>query len=484
MNLRTRLLLLGCCFLIFQLGTLYVLFESTLSPNISQLEQGIAERGLTRSMEVLQRELFHIEHTTQLMTSLPYVKMALTNPPLSDEKSLALLDTMSQQDINLLYILDNNNKVLWEKIIDLNTLEPYPSTNFLPSLWKGKPAFLKPASAQSFQAGIYNSFLGPILIVSGPILSSSPQKTIAGTLIIGRLITPEVIQLIQSLAFTDMKLWPLEGATLSKKHQEILKQLEQSDANFLVDKTDKSFQGYVSLPDLNQKANLLISTSQKRDFTHAIETSLLEIAMFLVLLQLIFMALLSWSIRHQLIVPVKELINRLNADIDDNRAIDLSRQGWNDINQLVQAISRFITHYRSTLAQQNTLAYRQGMYFARKELYQDLKALLDPLIEELNLIEKRLLSLPTDDLEWIIATSRVGAVQPNDLQELSERLQQINDKFRAFQKETRSRVNELRTKALRNAALLRARSHNLIPGPDTPSLPPLIPDEKKFMARS
>jgi sensor domain CHASE-containing protein len=463
-NLRTRLLLLGCCFLLFQLGILYFLFENSLDPKINKLEQGLVERNLTRSMEVLQRELFHIEHTTQLMSSLPLIKESVTTLSLSENKSDELVGIMGQQELNLVYILDNNNKVIWGNIIDLNTLQPYPNPPFLPSLWKEKPGFLKPSSQQSVQAGIFTSFLGPILIVSSPILSSDPKKAIAGTLIIGKLITHEVIQLIQTLAFTDMKLWPLEGATLSKKHQAILKQLSQTESNFLVEKNESAFQGYISLSDLSETASLLISASQNRDFSQTIKTNLIEIGACLIALQLIFMALLSWSIRRRLIVPMKALINELQDHAYDNQTIDLNKHTWKDLTPLVESLSQFKGLIHTQAASQNTLAYRQGIYFAREELSDDLQKMVEPLISNLVWVEQKLFSLPTEDLEWLIAQCRSGGLEQNQIQDLAERLQSLSDKMQAFQKETRAKMIELHTHSLHHAAHLRARANSLMPG--------------------
>lgn len=474
MNLRTRLLLLGCCFLVFQLGVVYTLFKVVVDPKISQLEQGLVERNLTRSMEVLQRELFHVEHTSQLLSSLPLIKEALINPSLTINNSDELLEKMTQQDLNLVFILDNNHKVLWGNIIDLNTSQPLPNSTFLSSLWKTKPNFLKHTSEQNKQAGIYNSFLGPILIVSSPILSSDPKKAIGGTLIIGKLITPEVIQLIQTLAFTDMKLWPLGGATLSKKHQAILKQLSQTETNFLVEKSNDTFQGYISLSDLGERASLLISVSQRRAFSQTIKINLIKIGTFLIGLQLLFMAFLSWSIRRRLIVPMRQLINDLQASTYDNQPINLNSHPWNDIEPLVVAIAQFMSHTQNEAASQNALAYRQGMYFARQELTHDLQETVDPLMTGLVWVEQKLLSLPTDDLEWLIAQCRSGGPHHN-LLEAAERLQQVSDKMRAYQKETRSRMAELQTQALRHTAHLKSRSNSLVPE---------IADDKKFMARS
>lgn len=459
MNLRTRLLLLGCCFLVFQLAFLYVIFNVDVHPKVDHLEQGLVEKNLTRTMEIVQRELLHLEHTGQSFSSIPLIKRIAMDLPLSEERKQKLLQRMAQQELNLLYVLDINNKVLWEKIIDLNTLEPYPSATFLPTLWKGKPGFLKASSPQKLQTGIYNSFLGPMLMVSAPILSNAPKKPIIGTLIIGKLITPDVIQLIRSLSFTDMRIWPLEGASLSKKHKDILDELSQTESNFLVEKTQSSFQGYIALPDLNNQANLLISVSQSRDFSHTIEVGYMQLGAILVVLQLCFMGIISWLVHRQFATPCRELIHELSTYT--HQPIDFTSHEWRDLTQLVHSLTQFMTQYQEVLSQQNTLAYRQGVFFARQEVFHDLQEALEPLTTGIEWIERKLITLPIDDLEWIIAEKKVDYNDTLSPEALIQRLEQINEKLSQYQKETRLRTHELHRRILRNAALLRSHSLRL-----------------------
>jgi sensor domain CHASE-containing protein len=159
-NLRTRLIIIFGVFLALEICFFYSLYKWDLSPKIDRLESEIVEKNLSRNMELLQRELFHLERTGWLLSSLELIKHAVKNE---------IPAIMLQQDLNLLYIIDNNNQVIFGKILDLDSMVSYPNEKFLPALWKEKPQFIKPTSTPNAQIGIYNSVFGPLLIASLPI---------------------------------------------------------------------------------------------------------------------------------------------------------------------------------------------------------------------------------------------------------------------------------------------------------------------------
>lgn len=464
MNLRSRLLMIGCFVLLVQIIALASLYYFSISPEIHALEKTSVEKDLHRSLENFQRQLYVLEQITQLMTWQPSISSLANSPTIPQNIAKEpLLEKMVQYELNLMYILNTDKKVIWEEIIDLGNEQSYPHQGFLTSLWENYPGFLEHPNMMSLQAGIYNSSLGPMFIVSTPIADDKHPQIVKGILIVGRLITPEMIQFLNNLTYANIKVWPLEGATLSSKHVNIIAQIQLNPEKYVIERNENAMSGYMSLPDLSSQPNLLISISKQRLLKMISNETLLECASIFVLTQLLFLILLFYLIRHALVEPVGQLVERMHSTDKTWIAPALSVSPTSDIGQLNIAISHFMTRQQNQLAHDTTMAYRDGMHQARQDLYQEFEETLLPLINGLAWIEKKLTNLPTNDIEWIIAECKTGQITKEQWSLYAERLQVLNDRLRQQQKEMRQQLFELHSKALRNAAILRVISRSLDP---------------------
>lgn len=461
-NLRSRLIAMGCFILCLQMAGLFALFYYYITPKIAILEQTMVEKNLHRSLELLQRELFHLEHLTKLLAEEPIIKNLVNitagNPIPND----VLLQKMIRQELNLMYILNNDHKVIWEQLLDLNTEQPYPNQPFLSSLWENRPQFLEHSSLLHLNAGLYNTTLGPMLLVSIPIEATNNPSKVQGSIIVGKLITLEVQQLIQTLSYSDLTFRPLGSNILNKKQLDIVNKLSKDDTVFVIEKSNTLFRGYTSLPDLSEKSTLLISATQPREFSQVMQTGLLEIGSVLVIVQILFLALLSFFLRRSLLLPIHLLTDQINQTTEKwIPPIKINAQS--EIGMLNMAMTNFMSRQQMQLMQETTYAFRDGMHQTRQNLTQTFEETLEPLVEGLNIIEKKLSNLPTNDIEWIIAEGKTGQISLEHLAEYTERLQIINEKLRAYKKEMRQRLYDLHAKSLRNAALLRSQSRSHYP---------------------
>jgi sensor domain CHASE-containing protein len=463
-NLRSRLIMIGCFVLLVQMIALVSLYYFSFEPEIKNLEKTSVEKHLHRSLENFQRQLYVLEQITQLLTWQPSISNLANSEAIPQNiPKDPLLEKMAQYELNLMYILNTDRKVIWEEIIDLSNEQSYPHQGFLTSLWENYPGFLEHPSMMSLQAGIYNSSLGPMFIVSTPIADYKHPQVVKGILIVGRLITPEMIQFLENLTFTDMKIWPLEGASLSNKHLNIIERIQQSGAEYIIERNENSLHGYMSLPDLSGKPKLLISIVTSRVIKNFTNLILLKSASIFLVSEILFLILLFYLIRHALVVPAHQLVERINHT--DKKWIPpvLAVSPSSDLGQLTVAITHFMSRQQNQLSHDTNIAYREGMNQARQDLYQEFEETLLPLIQGLDWFEKKLTNLPTNDIEWILAESKTGHLSPEIWAKYTERLQVINDHLRQQQKEMRQHIFELHTKGLRNAAVLRAISRSLDP---------------------
>ncbi len=460
MNLRSRLLIMGCIALVLQIFALGAFYYYFINPVMSNLEKSLVEKNLHRGLELLQRELFHLTHTTQMLAQDPLITQLLNEPSKQLLPNDILQRKMLRQEINIIYVLDNDHKVIWDSSLDLSTERPFPKQPLLTNIWEKRPGFLDHNSVLSLYAGILNSNLGPMFIVSAPISSATNNK-VEGTLIVGELITQDVLHMIQSLTYTDVKLWPLGGTTLTPNQISIIQRLRQGDSDFIVDDSGDLHRGYMSMQDINQQPNFLISATQSLEITKRLEFGFSEMIGLFIVLQIVLFLAFYWLVRRTLLYPARTLIKQLNQSRIDWRPLQVDTKPWNEMGMLANAVSNVIIRLHDKISQETNMAYREGCYQTRHLLFKEIEDTIKPVIDNIEIAEKKLSNLPTNDLEWIIAESKTGQYSAARFAEYTTKLQNVNDKLRHYQKEARHRLYDIYSKTLRNLAAIRAQSRSL-----------------------
>lgn len=453
MSLRTIVLLIGSGIILLQLIAFYGFSAYTVLPEVNNLEKSLVVKNLHRNLKWLQQELLFLENITSLLASSTLGQNILNNKQVTKTER-ALKQEMLQKGINLIYILNEKNELIWESVLDLNTEQPILMPSFLPQLWSTQPNFFKQPITQ---AGIYNSILGPLLLASTPLSQEDHAK---GTLVIGKLVTSEFTQWAQVLTYTDVQIWPMGSDYLNSKQQNVIKELEKSNTDFTIETGNHTLRGFISYPTLNPQFPFILSVSQTRDFSQWFTSSLFKLSAVVILPQILFLIYLSLLLRHSLSFPLYQLIQRLNASKSTSNIPEA--KGVKEIQILNQAFAQWLSRYEIHLEQECAYAYNNGAYHTQKKLQEKIGETIAPLIESIAWHEKKLSNLPLNELEKTIAEMQSDP-NVNALNGYIEKLRIINKKISAYQKEGRFYSRKLNSKTSRNLTNLRQLARELKP---------------------
>jgi hypothetical protein len=302
-----------------------------------------------------------------------------------------------------------------------------------------------------------------MLLVSTPIPSQEPNQKISGSLILGKIMNAEFIGLIESLLLTDLKLWPLGSADLSPKHQELLSHVIEQNKGIFIEQYDEYFQGAIALTDLSGTPSFLLTVSTHYGIKTIFNRYLALLAGILLLLESGLLVVILLLIYRGFSHPLRNLTQQLNTIDIDRTLITPDLQSDSDIAALEYALQSFIARALLQRNHETTLAIRAGSQETRQQMLQTFDDTTRLLNEGMNLLEKKLASLPTRDIEWIIMQLQINPdlfLQRHFSLETAEKLITINTLLRQYQKGTRGVLEELRSKALRNAIQLRTLSRN------------------------
>ncbi|BCS96381.1 hypothetical protein DSLASN_20130 [Desulfoluna limicola] len=209
------------------------------------------------------------------------------------EQSNLVPGSFFNNNLNLLHIYGEKGNKLWGKIRNLETGEDlkllaFQGTQAPPSLIPTQQAG-QPLS-KTGMSGIFITEAGPMLIASRPILTSDNKGPVRGTVIMGRLLTDQVIQVLSNQTKIEFEIQTVHPEIPSAPVQAILSRFE-GDSDNLIEEANPGFLNvYRKLYDINGDVAFLSKSLVPKTITslgqttirHAIYSTVLTMAFILV----------------------------------------------------------------------------------------------------------------------------------------------------------------------------------------------------------
>lgn len=443
-NIRSRLLLLTILIFTLQIGILAIAYFILVAPQVNQLEKNLVEKNLYRDLGFIHRELLQLERIAQVISQQQRFK---------PETQELFVKEMLHFEINFMTILNQNNQVTFEKIIDLNSEASYPHQPFISILWDKRPAFFRHNSDTSIYSGLFSSALGPMLIVSLPVYK---DKVNTGTMIIGRIISNDVINMIRTLTYDDMKLLPLETFAKQKDNESILNKLLNQNQDQIIETSPDRQEGYMILRDFNQDPSLILTSSINRTYSALGFKTFIEAILFLLAIEVLFLLFCYYIIQKFMINPLNQLIIELNDPHFEISNLQVTSQ-TKSLRRLRTAMFHLFVRQKEVISHQMQRIHQDVLAMTHKYYIEEIESILHAIQDGIRECDMKLSTLPINDLEWIIATHKSGKLSEAALNAELQKLTHINDKLREFQQETRQKLFDLHNKFMRNVASIKVQ---------------------------
>lgn len=466
MNLRARLFIIGISLILLQIVVIAWAAHVWIYPKFDAIEAKILETKLQRDTEIILRELFHLQQLAQALSENQTILKAASNTalhlPLTTSEQLPLM--MYTYEFNMLYVLNNQARVQWEKLIDIKNDQSYPHNMVLSSLWTKYPALITHRNLLSMQAGLYLSPIGPMMLVSAPIASHSFPPTVAGTLIIGKMVSAELLEIVNRLSINKIELWPMGSATLSPAHQTIFDKLYEHNKPILIERNGDVFYGYSSLNNLSGQPTFLVSTKSQFAIQSQFNRYLFAIIGWIVFLEGVFLVWVLWGITTKFVSPLRQISAQLYQVDKEGLLLQGDTEQDKHVTDLVYAFQGFFARQFLRTNRETLLSYREGCHHTRHIMLQGFDQTTQLCFSGFNLLEKQLSAVPTKNIAEVVSqlrTDKIPVAHRSHIQAYADKLEMLNSELGQYQRDTRRIIEELQNKALRNAALVRANSRNL-----------------------
>jgi len=227
----------------------YVVLKTIIVPAFDNLEVKAAKTNLIRAQRSIEAELDNLAAVTADWSKWDdtYYFAKGENPAFE----VINLDTATmlnlRVDVMLFYDIDNNMR--WGRLLSGGDPDDINKLGMFGVDTRSAYMLLHHDSLTSRLAGLVHSGLGPMLICSLPILTSSEEGPIAGTIIMGRLLNENLTAELRARTEVNFSLTPVidNNFALTPTAQQLVDGKAHED---IYETTDTEILSYALLDDL------------------------------------------------------------------------------------------------------------------------------------------------------------------------------------------------------------------------------------------
>ncbi|MEW6236511.1 MAG: CHASE4 domain-containing protein [Candidatus Omnitrophota bacterium] len=420
-SLRTRISVIVLSTLVLFAVIVYGIQKSILYPSFLNLERNEAQQDIDRCAGALDREIHHLDlyaydwaawdDTYRFVedANKEYLQSNLNTPTFTDSRT------------NLIYIFNNEGKVVFGKIIDLETEEPIEIAEFPTGQWPSSHPLLGHKDLDSAFTGIYMTQAGPCLIASRPIITSKDEGPIKGTLIMGRLLTASIIETIREQTRVDLQLWPIRENQAPVEAKDIPNFLTPQNPYYVLERNADFLWIYTSYSDIQKNPALLLRADIPRTISQKGRASL-SFALFSLLAAALAVLIIIWQWLNRTVVkPLGQLANHATSiGRSGDLAARLETNRRDEIGLLTQEFNQMVGHLAEARRNLMDQSYYVGMAEMASGVLHNIRNAMSPITVKIEALRQGIQKSPLHRLEKAHSELDANHIPPDREKDLSE----------------------------------------------------------------
>ena len=342
-SLRQRTLWsIGATFLVL-VGGLYLVSRMVILNGYEILEQEDAEQNLARAVSAIHESELSLSRQTTDFSSWDQMYEYIHERNPAFVKSEFPNESMSALRTNFVVIADQQSQVVFAKGYDLRSQKEVAPPADLIKTVKSGTSLTRFSDVSTRVTGILNLREGPALIASQPILTSDNHSPVAGTIIMGRWLDAQEMDLLGELTHLDVNLIA-RGSTLESFGTLAAATHLTANSPQYIHETDNEHVGAFRLiDDVYGKPNLILKLNLPRTIYHQGRVSLLQFMFLLLAVGTVFTAVTLMVLERLVLARV----GRLSTDVaalgaSGNLAARVSVPGDDELTNLGGSINRML----------------------------------------------------------------------------------------------------------------------------------------------
>lgn len=458
-SLRWKILLILIIVTACYSGLNYGIQRLVIFPGFVELEHRQAKKDLDRCFEALEREIHHLDTFNHDWAAWDDTYEFVFDKNTTYIRSNFVEETFVNNELNLIYVCNNEGKVVWGDIREIKAWSKIELAGFpAPSLTRTHP-LMGHDSAESVLAGVFMTEKGPMLVSSRPILKSVKTGPIRGALIMGRFLSENAVERLARQTRVDFRIWSAGMDPMPKREEGLLKDLKKGDSHLIDDDKKNITHIYATYPDVQGKPALLVQADIPREISVqggiVLRFALLStIAAVMVVLLILFVLL-----KRTVVTPVEELTAHVvSVGRNYDLSARLSPRRIDEIGTLEREFDGMVEQLKEARKRLLEKSYQAGMLEMASNILHNIRNILNPMVVDIDHMRQELKRAPIDKISIALNEVAHGAPSSERRQQLTRFIVLTNEKLSTLFNELGSKLGRLLSQAARMEEILPDRA--------------------------
>jgi signal transduction histidine kinase len=354
LSLRSKIVLIVLGVMIAYALMAHLVIVAVVRPSFDSLERDTAAKDMRRAVVALDAEIGQLDalcadwsgrDDTCRFVQAPYEQYVEAN---------LVEDTFAWNRLDLIYIADMTGQAVWTRGYDPDSGKWIEFGHFPPDRLPQNHevlAHLTPDASGRGRSvkGVFLTGRGPMLVSARSVLTSRGEGPAVGTIIMGRMLTADLVQHLADQALIDLALTPLRLASAPSDTPGLRVDADDPGVLHVVD----------TYPGLDREPALLLTVDTPRSVAERGRVVANIAWGSIVLAELVILLALLVSVRHLIIQPVTALSLAVS---DLAGSPDLSRRlppgGDDELGRLANAANAMLDGLESAAEERRRMEVR------------------------------------------------------------------------------------------------------------------------------
>lgn len=314
MNLRYKIPVLMLIVVIPYVILSYALLRGLLLPKFLELEKQEARKDILRCMEGLRREITHLDTVTRDWAAWDDMYHFVQRPSAKFIQSNLAPQTFIDNNINIICIFTIDRKPIWNYIWDEKTAVLIDIRDRCPYQNHRGSSLFQLSSRESVRKGLFMSQLGPMIVVSRPIITTDHQGPLQGYFLMGRLLNRKLIDSLNEQTQVTHDIFYVTPDATDRELRNVMPQLTDNTSVAFKILNKNEMQAFAIFPDITGTSRLVFRLHLPREI-YGKGLNTLRWAFTLVCLSGMIMLLALFFFLHKIVLAPLSLLTRYVTQI-------------------------------------------------------------------------------------------------------------------------------------------------------------------------
>ena len=404
MSLRAKILLILGSIVALYAAIDHLVQRTLVFESFVHLEEAAARTDAARAIQAIEGDIAHLARSAAATASSEETyRFAAEGDERKLEESI-LPQAFRGDDLSLLYICDQNGRVVWGRALDVRTPERREvSLRDFPALQLSLAHPLMPGPGRARSSGVLMTEIGPMIVASEPITGSKPDATTRGVLILGKPLDGVLVERLSKQSGVPLQIWPIEASGLPAEIAFVRDEVASSLEPVVRALDDERLAAYASILDVRGFPVLLARAETTREITQtgarAVRYALTSTIAAGVLLLLVLLNLLQRAVLTP-IAALTEHATAISRSEDFTRRIGSDRK--DEIGVLAREFDGLIERIQQSRADLVKAARAAGMSEIATGVLHNVGNVLNSVNVSANLVAERVRGSATNDLSKVV----------------------------------------------------------------------------------